>query len=312
MSVLVVGSVALDTVETPSGRVDNALGGSAMYFSLAAGLYTSARLVAVVGDDFPQHALELLRSRGHDLRGLQIVAGRTFRWSGAYTDDLNSARTIDTQLNVFAHFDPQIPLDFQDSRIVFLANIDPELQLRVLSQVRRPALAAMDTMNYWIDKKRDAVTEVIRAVDVVFLNDAELRQYAGTMNLVRAARVVLDLGPRAVIVKKGEHGAVLFGHDDYFVSPAYPVEVVRDPTGAGDSFAGGVMGALSKEESFGSAALRRAMIHGSVIASFTVEDFSVQRLLQLTRAEVATREEMLIGAMRVESAPVVEQAIAHR
>lgn len=281
MSIVVVGSVALDTVETPFGKVDGALGGSAVYFSLAASHYADVRLVGVVGTDFPAECVELLRQRRVDVAGLRYEPGETFRWAGRYDYNLNDCQTLDTRLNVFATFRPRLPEAYRDAGVVFLANIDPALQLEVLGQVRRPWLTAMDTMNYWIAGKRELVTEVMRAVDLVLVNEAELRQYAGTYSLHAAARQVLALGPRAVVVKKGENGAVVFAEGVYFVAPAYPVTEVRDPTGAGDSFAGGLLGHLANQGQLTPAALRRALVHGSVVASFTVEDFSVRRLLTI-------------------------------
>lgn len=291
MSVVVVGSVALDSVETPFGKVEEALGGSAVYFSLAAGHYTDVKLVGVVGSDFPRKHVDLLRSRGVGLEGLRVERGETFRWAGRYDFNLNDCETLYTRLNVFATFDPELPDSYRDAAVVFLANIDPELQLDVLGQVRRPWLRAMDTMNYWIAGKRDAVTAVMRSVDLVIVNEAELRQYAGTYNLLAAAREILSLGPKALVVKKGEYGAVLFADSTYFVAPAYPLEVVRDPTGAGDSFAGGFLGYLARERSLTNDALKRALVHGSVVASYTVEDFSVGRLISLQQREVAERYE---------------------
>ncbi|MBI2939958.1 MAG: sugar kinase [Chloroflexi bacterium] len=289
MGILVVGSVALDSVATPFGQVERALGGSAVYFSLAARHYRTVRLVGVVGDDFPEEYVRLLRESAVDLRGLQSVPGQTFHWAGRYDHDLNVAHTLDTRLNVFAGFHPVLPDSYRASEFVFLANIDPTLQLDVLRQVERPLLTVVDTMNFWIAGKRDALTEVIRQTDVVLMNEAELRQYAGTDRLLAGARHVLSLGPRALVVKKGENGAALFADGVYFVAPAYPLEEVRDPTGAGDSFAGGFVGYLARTGDVTDAALRRAVIHGSVAASFTVEDFSVRRLVRVTRDEVGRR-----------------------
>ena len=300
MSVLVVGSVALDTVETPSGKVAEALGGSATYFSIAASLYTPVRLVAVVGDDFPDSGLAILRNRQVDLRGLEISPGRTFRWVGRYGEDLNNAETIDTQLNVFASFKPKIPEDFRQSPVVFLANIDPELQLQVVQSVDKGRLTAMDTMNFWIESKRDAVTEVMRFVDVVLVNEAELRQYAGTRNLASAARKVLDLGPQAVVVKKGEYGCAVFSRDGYFAVPAYPSDNVCDPTGAGDSFAGGFVGSIASAPSIDWHSMRRAVLHGSVVASYTVESFSVHRVAALSNEDVHQRLRELVSYTHVE------------
>lgn len=301
MSLLVVGSVALDTVETPSGQVTEAFGGSATYFSLAAALYTTpVRMVAVVGEDFPAPGLTMLRERGVDLRGLEMSPGQTFRWVGRYGDDLNSAETLATYLNVFASFDPKIPTAYRDTPVVFLANIDPELQLKVLRGVERPRLVAMDTMNFWIASKRAAVTEVMRAVDVVLINEAELRQYAGTGNLIAAARQVLALGPRAVVVKKGEYGCAIFGKDRYFTVPAYPLERVSDPTGAGDSFAGAFMGSLASEPEGSWDAMRHAVLEGCVVASFTCESFSIDRLLTLRANEVEQRLQRFLSYTQIE------------
>lgn len=289
MAVLVVGSVALDTVETPFGKVTDALGGSAVYFALAASLYTPVALVGVVGEDFPARYLEWLRQRPIDLRGLQVRPGRTFRWAGWYDYDLNHAHTLETHLNVFADFQPDLPADYRRARFVFLANIDPDLQLRVLDQVERPELVVVDSMNYWIAHKRAALTRVLERADIVTLNEAEVREYAQHPVLLTAARRILALGPRALVVKKGEYGCVLFANDHYFVAPAYPLEEVRDPTGAGDSFAGGMLGYLATCPRVTMAALRRALVHGSVVASFTCEAFSVERLLTLDRAAIAAR-----------------------
>ena len=300
MSVLVVGSVALDSIETPAGRVIEVLGGSATYFSLAASLYTPVRVVAVVGDDFPSSGFETLRERSIDLSGLEVRSGRTFRWVGRYGEDLNSAETLDTQLNVFADFDPKIPSDFRSSPLVFLANIDPELQLRVLRSVDGAYLTAMDTMNFWISSKREAVTEVIRSVDIVMMNDAELRQYAQVRSLAEAAQRVLDLGPTAIVVKKGDNGCVLYARDGYFVAPAYPVERVCDPTGAGDSFAGAFFGNLAQAGEVSDMFLRRAILHGCVVASFTVEAFGVDRVRSLKREEVNQRLRQLHASIQVD------------
>lgn len=303
MSVLVVGSVALDSLETPAGRVTDALGGSATYFSLAASLYTPVRLVAVVGDDFPSSYVDVFRDRAIDLSGLEVRPGRTFRWVGRYGEDLNTAETLETQLNVFADFDPKIPADFRETPLVFLGNIDPELQLSVLRSVVGARLTAMDTMNFWIGSKREAVTEVIRSVDIVLMNDAELRQYAQLRSLPEAARRVLALGPRAVVVKKGDNGCALFARDGYFTAPAYPVENVCDPTGAGDSFAGAFMGSLAHSGNFSDSTLRRAVLHGCVVASFTVEAFGVERVRDLEASEIEQRLRELRSFIRVDDEP---------
>ncbi len=289
MSILVVGSVALDTVTTPFGRVEEVLGGSATYFAAAASFFAEVRLVAVVGEDFPEAHLDFLRSRRVDLRGLQRVPGRTFRWVGEYGFDLNQARTLDTELNVFADFAPKIPEEYRDSEVVFLGNIDPDLQREVLRQVRRPTLTAADTMNYWIASKADSLRRTLGRVDTLLINDAETRQLAGEWNLVQAARKILTWGPRSLVIKRGEYGALLLHDGHWFAAPALPLEQVRDPTGAGDCFAGGFLGYLANRMSFEDAALRRAMVMGSVMASFNVEAFSLDRLRTLTYPEIEAR-----------------------
>ena len=289
MSILVVGSVALDSVETPFGKVEEALGGSATYFATAASLFAPVKLVAVVGEDFPQRHLDYLGSRSIDLRGLQVAPGHTFRWAGLYDYDLDVTHTLDTQLNVFAEFHPDLPSGYEEAPFVFLANIDPELQHEVLEKVRAPRLTMMDTMNFWIRGKREALVSTMAAVDVVTMNEAELRMFAGTNSVVAAARRVLELGPKALIVKKGEYGAVIFTDSTYFVTPAYPMEEVKDPTGAGDSFAGGFLGYLASQGEVTNQAIKKAMVYGSVVASFTVEEFGVARLATVTPQEIAAR-----------------------
>lgn len=288
-SILVVGSVAFDDVETPFGSVKDALGGSATYFSLSASQFAPVKLVAVVGEDFPREHVDTLAQRGVDLAGLQSAAGKTFRWAGRYDFDLNTAHTLDTQLNVFADFHPVLPPTYADCEYVFLANIDPELQIEVLRQVPNARLRVLDTMNFWIDGKRMQLMDAIGMVDVVLLNEAEARQLAGTNSLLAAARFILNRGPKALVIKKGEHGAVLCADGCYFVAPAYPLDQVMDPTGAGDSFAGGFVGYLCQAGDTSPAAIRRAVVYGSVIASFTVEDFGVARLLRLRPEEISKR-----------------------
>jgi sugar/nucleoside kinase (ribokinase family) len=309
---LVVGSVALDSVSTPFGKVDEALGGSATYFSYSASFFARVRLVATVGGDFPEEHVRLLQGRGVDVTGLQRSAGgRTFRWAGEYGYDLNEARTLDTQLNVFATFRPQLPEALRRVPYLFLANIDPELQLEVLRQMAdRPRLVALDTMNFWIQSKRDALLRVLREVDVITINDAEARQLAGEPNLIRAARAIAGLGPRVVVVKRGEYGALMLGEDAFFAAPAYPLESVFDPTGAGDTFAGGFMGSLAAADARDAANMRRAVVCGSVMASFTVEDFSLNRLLRLTPAEIAERMVAFQDLTRLEGGR--SEASAHR
>jgi sugar/nucleoside kinase (ribokinase family) len=300
---LVVGSVALDSVETPFGKVQEVLGGSATFFSYSASFFTPVRLVATVGEDFPEEHMKLLRDRGVDIRGLQVAPGRTFRWAGAYSYDLNEAKTLDTQLNVFADFRPT--LDDTQARVpyLFLANIDPELQLEILRQMRgRPRLVALDTMNFWIQGKREALLRVLREVDLVTINDGEARQLAEEPNLIKAARKIAALGPRTVVVKRGEYGALLLDNDAFFVVPAFPLEAVFDPTGAGDTFAGGLMGYIAFRDRVDAATMRRAMVYGSVMASFTVEDFSLNRLGRLDAREIDRRYAEFEDLIRLEHA----------
>jgi sugar/nucleoside kinase (ribokinase family) len=289
MSLLAVGSVALDSVETPFGRREDVLGGSATYFSTCASFFGPVRLVAVVGEDFPEAHLDFLRGRGVDLAGLARAPGRTFRWKGRYEFDLNQAHTLDTQLNVFADFRPELPEPFRDSSHVFLGNIDPELQRRVLDQVRAPRFVAADTMNFWIASRRASLVETLSRVDLLFVNDAEVRQLAGEHNVVRAAQAVLRFGPRAVVVKRGEYGALFFSGDEVFAASAYPLPELFDPTGAGDSFAGGFMGYLARAGGLEHATMRRAIVVGGVLASFAVERFSLERLRTLGSEEIRAR-----------------------
>ncbi|MCD6525725.1 MAG: sugar kinase [Desulfuromonas sp.] len=289
MSILVVGSVAFDSVETPFGKAEEVLGGSGTYFSTSASFYTNVDLVAVVGEDFPQEHVDFLKSRNIDLSGLSTAEGKTFRWSGTYGYDLNEAQTLDTQLNVFASFCPQLPESYLQAEYVFLANIDPELQLDVLKQVVRPKVVACDTMNFWIDGKRDALINTLKYVDILLINDGEVRQLADEPNMVKAARKVLAMGPKTLVVKRGEYGATMFTEHGVFSAPAYPLETVYDPTGAGDTFAGGFMGYLASVRDHSDAAMRRAIIFGSVMASFNVEAFSLERMRSLEFSEVEER-----------------------
>ncbi len=290
MSVLVVGTIGIDTIETPFGTAANTLGGSATYFAAAASLYAPVNLVSVVGVDLEGGDLDFLRRRQVDTRGLQVEEGLTFRWSGRYGYDMNARDTLATSLNVFADFQPAIPADYRSSRLVFLANLDPAQQRAVLEQVDDPALTMLDTMDLWIRTRRDELVNTMRLVDMVTINESEVRMFAGTNSLVAGARQILDLGPRAVLVKKGENGAVMFTNDNqYFAAPAYPLEEVRDPTGAGDSFAGGFMGYLARAGQINNDLLKRAVIHGGAVASFCVEDFGVARLRSVTLGEVERR-----------------------
>ena len=289
MSVLVVGSVALDSVETPFGKADEVLGGSANYFAASASHLVPVQLVGVVGSDYPVAKLEPLKARGVDLAGLEKAEGESFRWRGRYRHDLNSAETLETRLGVFSHFKPKIPKAFRSAKFVFLANIDPRLQLDVLGQVDKPTLVACDTMNFWIESRRPDLLELLKHVDLITLNDAEARQLTEQANLVQAARWILARGPRTVLIKKGEHGAFMFTRDSIFFAPAFPLESVFDPTGAGDSFAGGFMGWLARTGDLSEANMRRAVVVGSAMGSFVVEKFSIERLLELTRADIDAR-----------------------
>lgn len=289
MSVLVVGSVALDTIETPFGSATDTIGGSGTFFSAAASLFAPVQLVGVVGDDYPVDDLQFLAQRGVDLRGLEQQNGESFRWSGVYSYDLNSRETRETRLGVFADFQPKLPPAFCDAQWVFLGNIDPELQLDVLNQVNGPRLVACDTMNFWIDGKRDALLELLGRVNLLMVNDSEARELSGDYNLVRAARWIQERGPDMVVVKKGEHGAILFTRDLVFYAPGFPLEDIYDPTGAGDAFAGGFVGYLACSDKLDSEHLRRAMIYGSALGSFSVERMGVERLVDLTSKEVHER-----------------------
>lgn len=289
MDILVIGSVAFDSVETPFGRGDDVLGGSATYFSTSASFFTGVQLVAVVGDDFPEEPKQFLSSRGVDLAGLQTRPGETFRWKGRYGYDLNEAQTLETHLNVFETFHPQLPESYRNAEYVFLANIDPELQLEVLSQVDRPKLIACDTMNFWIEGKREALVRTLGHVDILVINEAEVRQLADEANLVKASRALLAMGPKTLVVKRGEYGVLVFTEHSIFSAPAYPLEEVFDPTGAGDTFAGGFMGYLAATNNLSDETIRKATVFGSVMASFTVEDFSLNRLRNLNWSEVEER-----------------------
>jgi len=289
MSVLVVGSVALDSVETPFGKADDVLGGAATFFSAAASHLTSVQVVGVVGNDYPMARLRELEERNVDLGGIEQVDGRSFRWRGRYRHDLNSAETLETHLGVFSNFEPKIPARFAKPDFLFLANIDPRLQLAVLKQVERPRLVASDTMNFWIESRRPELIELLGHVDLLTLNDAEARQLTEQSNLVQAARWIMAHGPKHVIIKKGEHGAFLFRESNIFFAPAYPLESVFDPTGAGDSFAGGFIGYLARTGDLSDANMRRAVIYGSAMGSFAVEKFSIERLMTVTRAELDQR-----------------------
>ena len=300
MSILVVGSVALDSVETPFGKVSHILGGSATYFSAAASLYTKVNLVAVVGTDFPMEQIQFLTDRGVDTRGLQVMDGETFSWSGRYNYETNTCENLDTRLNVFADFHPVLPEGYERSDLVFLANIDPDLQYEVLRQVPRASLTMLDTRDLWIHGKKEALTAAISAVDVVTMNEGEARAFAGTYGTLTAARAILDLGPRIVLIKQGEYGCAMIGEGGYFSAPACPLEDVKDPTGAGDTFAGGFLGYLDKAGEITPQSTRRAIFHGCAAASFTVEEFGVDRLRSLTLEDISRRYQELLRCTHFE------------
>jgi sugar/nucleoside kinase (ribokinase family) len=289
--ILAVGSVAFDSIKNPFGEANRVVGGSATYFSLAASFFTGVRLVAVVGEDFAERGAEVFAGRSVDLAGLQTVPGETFRWRGEYGFDLNQRETIYTKLNVFEQFQPVIPESYRSSPFVFLGNIHPRLQLEVLDQVKSPRLVAADTMNYWIEGTPDELREVLKRIDILIINDSEARELSGEANLVRAARVLRTMGPSTVVIKRGEHGVLMTasGDGEFFAAPALPLEEVFDPTGAGDTFAGGFVGYLAGCGDTCDASLARAIIYGSTLASFSVEDFGIDRLLRLTKREIADR-----------------------
>ena len=289
MSILTVGSVALDSVETPFGKAERVLGGSAVFFSAAATVFSPVQMVGVVGDDYPMEDLSFLSRRGADLEGIEQRPGESFFWSGRYHYDLNTRDTLETRLGVFAQFRPKIPERFRDASIVFLGNIDPVLQHEVLDQVTRADLVACDTMNYWIEGSRKELLSLLERVNVLLVNDEEARQLADEPNLLRASRWIRERGPEIIVVKKGEHGAALFADGWVFFAPGYPLEDVFDPTGAGDAFAGGFVGYLARAESRSPETLRQAMVYGSAMGSYAVERFGVDRFRDLSRPEVAER-----------------------
>ncbi|KYG63417.1 sugar kinase [Bdellovibrio bacteriovorus] len=289
--ILVVGSLAYDSIQTPSGKVDRALGGSANYFSLAASLFSKVRVVGVVGEDYDQGDYELLNSRGVDLSGLSKVAGKTFHWAGSYEGDMNEAKTLQTDLNVFEHFNPQLPEHFKDSSFVFLANIAPELQLQVLEQVKSPKFVGMDTMNFWISIKKEKLIEVLKKVDLVLINEGEAKMLTGAANAISAAPLITAMGPQAVVIKRGEYGFAMYTKEEgYFILPAMPIPTVVDPTGAGDTFAGGFFGYLAAQKDKPTLGhLKQACIMGSMMASHTIQDFSVRALSKVTLGDVERR-----------------------
>ena len=303
MSLLVVGSIALDSVETPFGGTADALGGSAQFFTYAASILHPVQIVGVIGDDYPPEALERLKEIGADLSGVERAKGESFRWKGKYSYDLQNRETLDTRLGVFATFNPKIPPEFADARYVFLGNIDPELQLSVLDQIRSPKLVACDTMNYWINGKRSALLELLQRIDVLLVNDAEARELSGDWNVYRAARWIAERGPSMVVVKQGTYGAVLLEGGRVFYIPAYPLEEVYDPTGAGDAFAGGFMAHLARTDDLSPENLRRAMVYGSAMGSFAVEQFSIRRFEEIGPAEVTARVREFADMVRFDIEP---------
>ncbi len=304
--VLVVGSVAFDSVETPFGEVDDALGGSALFFSTSASYFTDVDLVAVVGEDFPEEPIDDLEDRGVDTTGLHTQEGETFRWEGRYGYDLNEPETLDTQLNVFGDFHPELPEDYREDDFVFLANIDPSLQLEVLEQMQGPEFVALDTMNFWIDNKPDELREAIEQVDMLLINEMEARQLADEANIVQAAQHIRDMGPSFLAIKRGEYGSLLFTPEGTFFAPAYPLEEVYDPTGAGDTFAGGLLGYLAREGEFSESRLRQANVVGGVMASFCVEDFSHNALQAVEQKDIDARADQVERLVDFESIDAIE------
>ena len=295
MSLLVVGSVAIDSVETPLGRAANVVGGAATYFALAASFFAPVRMVAAIGDDFPEQALSDLRERGVDLSGVERRPGTTLRWSGRYHEDMNVRDTLALDLGVFAAFQPLLPAAYRDSRFVFLANIDPRLQQAVLEQLPAPGIVGCDTMNHWILESRADLERLLQRVGILVINDEEARLLSGERNVVRAARRILTLGPKTILIKRGEYGVIQFSANSVFAVPAFPLEEVFDPTGAGDVFAGGFMGQLARSGDTSEAGLRRAIVYGSVMASFVVEDFSYRRLQTLTVEKMEQRYRQFVS-----------------
>jgi sugar/nucleoside kinase (ribokinase family) len=300
MSLLVVGSVAYDAIETPYASIEKALGGTAIYFSAAASFFAPVKLVAVVGKDFDYKEIDFLRSRKVDFSGLQAETGETFRWKGRYLNNMNDRETIYTHLNVFENFNPVLPENYKDCKYIFLGNIGPDLQYNVIQQVKKPKFVAMDTMNYWISGTLPQLKKTIALVDALIINDSEAKQLAKVDNLFTAARMIQAMGPKILVIKKGEHGSVLVYKKDYFFCPAYPVEKLYDPTGAGDTFAGGFVGYLAKSGKIDEIHLRQAIVYATCFASFCVEDFSVGRLMHITRTDVQSRVRKLVHWMKID------------
>jgi sugar/nucleoside kinase (ribokinase family) len=294
MSVLVVGTVAFDSIETPYGSAERILGGSASYFALGASFFTPVRVVGVIGQDFPQEYLDLFAEKKIDLEGLKRANGDTFHWRGRYHEDINVRDTLELHLNVLAGFVPDLPERYRDAEYVFLGNIDPAMQMEVLNQIRRLKLVACDTMDHWIRESGQELQKVLKRIEMLVINDSEARLLSGESNIVRAARAILKMGPKAVLIKRGEYGVLQFSDSSVFATPAYPLEEVFDPTGAGDSFAGGFLGQLARSGDASQRGIRRAIVYGSVVASFTVEDFGVKRLTTLSLSEIEERYQRFI------------------
>ncbi len=294
MSVLVVGTVAFDSIETPSGSAERILGGSASYFALGASYFAPVRVVGVIGQDFPQDHLDLFTQRGIDIEGITREKGDTFHWRGRYHEDINQRDTIELHLNVLAGFKPNLPESYRDAEYVFLGNIDPVIQMEVVEQIRHMKLLVCDTMDYWIRESNEALKTVLQRIEMLVLNDSEARLLSGYDNIVKAARAILRMGPKMVLIKRGEYGVLQFSNSSVFATPAYPLEEVFDPTGAGDSFAGGLMGQLARSGDVSQGGLRRAIVYGSVVASFTVEDFGVKRLTDVSLPEIEDRYQRFI------------------
>jgi sugar/nucleoside kinase (ribokinase family) len=294
MSVLVVGTVAFDSIETPYGSAERILGGSASYFALGASFFTPVRVVGVIGQDFPQEYLDLFAEKKIDLEGLKRANGDTFHWRGRYHEDINVRDTLELHLNVLAGFVPDLPERYRDAEYVFLGNIDPAMQMEVLNQIRRLKLVACDTMDHWIRESAQELQKVLKRIEMLVINDSEARLLSGESNIVRAARAILKMGPKAVLIKRGEYGVLQFSDSSVFATPAYPLEEVFDPTGAGDSFAGGFLGQLARSGDASQRGIRRAIVYGSVVASFTVEDFGVKRLTTVSLSEIEERYQRFI------------------
>ncbi|ANT65076.1 MULTISPECIES: carbohydrate kinase family protein [Prosthecochloris] len=303
MSILVVGSLAFDDIETPFGNSPDTLGGSSTYIALSTSYFSDdVRLVGVVGSDFGDEHFQLLKTKGIDTNGIQVIDnGKTFRWAGRYHYDMNTRDTLDTQLNVFADFDPHIPQQYRDARFICLGNIDPELQLKVLDQIENPELVILDTMNFWIEGKPEELKETLKRVDIFILNDSEARLLSGDPNLVKSARLIRAMGPKILIIKKGEHGALLFTDNGIFAAPAFPLESIYDPTGAGDTFAGGFLGHLARAEEINDSELRKAVLYGSAMASFCVEKFGTEKLANLDLLEIEDRYQSFLDLSRIEA-----------